>query len=145
LTQKRGRGRPAFKPTQLHRRKVEQYVCGGMSHDAIAKVLGVSDETLRKHFAAELSTGAERRRAEVIDLLFASARKGNVTAQKKLEEMSGRSVAEAAFTAPEAEDAKPAKVPKLGKKEVAAQDAETAGAGTAWGDDLQIGTGRTLN
>jgi transposase-like protein len=147
MTQRK-RGRPAFKPTPLHRRRVEQYVCGGMTHEAIARALGISDETLRKHFEVELATGASKRRAEILDLLFASARKGNVAAQKKLEEMSGRSLAESAFTAPEASEAAAPqpKAPKLGKKEVQQAEAETAGIGTTWGDDLHVGTpGRLPN
>lgn len=141
------RGRPSFKPTALHRRRVEQYVCAGMSHDGIAKALGISDETLRKHFAAELETGSQRRRAEVIDMLFAAARKGNVTAQKKLEEMSLRSVGEAEFMADKKpEEAAATKPAKRGKKEEAQAQAQAVLQDDDWGADIAASLGgRTLN
>jgi hypothetical protein len=133
----RKRGRPAFKPTQLHRRKVEQYTACGMSHDGIAKALGISDETLRKHFAEELSSGKAKRRAEVVDILFAAARKGNVAAAKTLEQMTGKSLALAEFMGHDKPASRPVeKSRRLGKKEQAAQDALEAGVGTEWGTDL---------
>lgn len=108
----------------------------GESEASIARALGIDDDTLRKHFADELASGFSRRRREVIGLLYEQARKGNVAAIKKLEEMTRTAEAAAEFEKPAADRA-PAKEPKLGKKEQAQKEAETAGAGTSWGSDLE--------
>lgn len=129
-------GRPPFKPTAAQRRQVEELVSCGMGHTDIARALGIARETLRKYFADELAEGLARRRAEVIALLYKSARKGNVSAQKALDLATARAGAQASF----AEDAEPAPRPvKLGKKEQAQLDAATAGEGSEWGDDLKPG------
>lgn len=104
-------GRPSFRPSVEQRRIVEEMKFCGESENTIARAIGIDPDTLRKHFADELADGHAQRRKEVIGLLFASARAGNVSAQKKLEEM-GR-VAGAA----EAVKARETKPPKLGKKE----------------------------
>ncbi|GBD48089.1 hypothetical protein [Methylopila sp. Yamaguchi] len=131
------RGRPAFKPTLALRRTVEQLVSVGESHESVARAVGCSRETLEKHFVDELATGASRKRREVVDLLYKSARAGNVSAIKKLEEMTGAaSAAEGvrsrgwggdasgpAVTEPAAE----ARPEKLGKKEEQQRAAEQVG------------------
>jgi hypothetical protein len=73
----------------------------------IAAVIGCSTVTLRTRFADELEFGAARRRAEIITLLYRVARRGNVSALRRLIEMMR--AAEAAQ--------RPAKPPRLGKKE----------------------------
>lgn len=121
-----------------------------MNEDAVAAVIGVSRPTLRLYFAEELDHGRARKKAEVISLLYKTARKGNVSAQKKLNELIG--IAEAADYGKQPspdEDApakreQPPKPTKLGKKEEAALAAQTAGEGTDWGDDLKVPT-TTLN
>lgn len=128
-------GRPAFVPTAAHRRQVEELLSVGTSADIVARAIGITEPTLRKHFAEELANGMAKRRAEVMNLLFKSARKGNVAAQKHLEQMTARAAAEAAFTGA---DEAPAAV-KRGKKEQAADAALSAGEGSDWGDDLRPG------
>lgn len=126
----RKRGRPPFKATATRKRKVEQYVAGCMSQADVARAIGCSLRTLHNHFEEELANGAAKRRAECIDLLYAAARKGNVSAIKRLHEM-----AETAAASEEID--KPLPNPgKLGKKERAAAEAVTAGEGSEWGDDL---------
>jgi predicted transcriptional regulator len=56
---------------------------------AIARALGFAEPTLRKHFAAELETGAERIEAEMLKALMSKARGGNVAAQKQVLQMIG--------------------------------------------------------
>ncbi len=122
------RGRPSFKPTAAKRREVEELRSCGMSEDDVARALGISTPTLQKYFAGELLNGAARKRAEIIKLLHKSARAGNVSAQKKLEEMTRVSALAEGFMgkAP----AEPKQAPPLGKKEQAAAAAEAlAGAG----------------
>lgn len=90
---------------------VEQMKFCGESEHTIAAALGIDVDTLRKHLARELATGHANRRREVVNLLFASARDGNVSAQRKLEEIG--KIAGAA----EAVKRREAPAPKLGKKE----------------------------
>jgi hypothetical protein len=80
-------GRPELKPTAKMRRTVEEMRYCGESEDTIARALKISTRTLRKHFVEELADGHANRSREVLGLLFKSARSGNVSAQKKLEEM----------------------------------------------------------
>jgi predicted transcriptional regulator len=109
-----------------------------MSRQEIAMALGICDKTLEKHFESELQHGRARKRAEAVGLLYASARKGNVSAQKKLVEITGTAAAAAEWEAAEG-IGKPPPNRKLGKKEEQAIAAQTAGQGTEWGDDLVPG------
>jgi predicted RNA-binding Zn ribbon-like protein len=95
----------------------------GESENTIARALSIDPDTLRKHFVDELADGHAQRRKEVIGLLFQSARNGNVSAQKKLEEM-GR-----AAGAAEAVKAREPKAPQLGKKDERQAAAQAVAAG----------------
>ncbi len=117
----RPRGRPPYKPTIEARQTVEEMKFCGESDNTIARALGIDPDTLRKHFPDELADGHAQRRKEVIGLLFSSARSGNVSAQKKLEEM-GR-----AAGAAEAVSRRETKAPKPGKKEEQQRAAERVG------------------
>lgn len=120
------RGRPPHKPTAAWRRKVEELRSCGMSEDAVARAMGLDVDTLRKHYADELANGAARKRAQIIAMLYKSASKGNVSAQKKLEEMSRAAIgAQALMGEAPVEASKPV---KLGKKEQAAAIAREAAA-----------------
>jgi predicted transcriptional regulator len=130
----RGRGH-IFRPTDEQRDNVEIYVCGGMTHEEIAVVLGITKPTLEKHFQDELAHGRARKRAEIMQMLVTSGRKGNVSAQKYLHAVAGVQAAAAEWEAAEAAG-KPPPARKLGKKEEQAVAAATAGQGTEWGDDL---------
>lgn len=118
--------RPQFKVTPALKRKVAISAGGGMSHEEIAITLGISRNTLEKHFALELSTAAYQKRFEVLDSLHKAAKKGSVAACKEyLKQIP-------AAAAPPAE---PEEKPK-GKKEQAAQEAQKAAVGTDWNDLL---------
>lgn len=114
-----GRGRPQFKPTPALRRKVEELVSCGMSKDDCARAIGCSTPTLEKYFENELANGVAKKRAEVIGLLYREAKKGNVTAQKKLEEMTRVAAAAESVNARSGTTPAPQEraAPKLGKKE----------------------------
>lgn len=118
------------------KRTVEEMVSCGESENTVARGLGIDVDTMRKHFPNELLNGGSKRRKELIELLFSSARKGNVSAQKKLVEMTAVAAAAAEFERPEAAAA-PVKAPKRGKKELADEAASTAGIGTDWKSDLE--------
>jgi hypothetical protein len=131
-------GRPEFKVTDTLRRQVAIAAGGGMSHEEIAIAIGCSRNTLEKHFAAEISEGALKRRFEVMQALFRAAtgkgKRVNVTAAKAY-------LATPAFAAPppphphgEEDGEKP------GKKEQADIDARNAADGTPWGSILTTKT-----
>lgn len=120
----RGRGRPAFSPSIEQRQTVEQMKYCGESENVIARALKIDVDTLRKHFVEELGDGHASRRREVIGMLFSSARSGNVSAIRKLEEQ-GRA-AGAAEAIERRSDPTP-KTEKLGKKEERQQAAERVG------------------
>lgn len=78
--ERRGRRKLVFAPEAYER--VEVLAAGGMSQEEIAAALRISVPTLTKYFGKELQEAVARRRAEALQLLAASARKGNVGAQK---------------------------------------------------------------
>ena len=110
------------------RRKVSELVACGIDQDDIARAIGCSAPTLTVHFAEELATGRAVRRAEVISLLFRQARRGNVTAQKTLEHLTG--------IAPPGVTAQPAERKKRQERKAGQIDAGTAAEGTEWAELL---------
>lgn len=118
--QKRNVGRPEHKPDRKTRQLVENGVTAGMTHQDIARAIGISWKTLDKYYAEELATGVARKRLEAISMLYRSAKGGNVSAQRKFyaiahgEDVSSSSVDEDTFDKPK----------KLGKKEQVQRDAE---------------------
>lgn len=69
----RGPGRPAHAPTDESRRQVEQLAAYGLKHDMIAKVVGISDVTLRAHYGHELEVGLARTLERVANSLVEKA------------------------------------------------------------------------
>lgn len=132
-------GRPEFRVTPAIRRKVEQCVAAGMSHQKIGLVLGIDRHTVEKHFREELDRGSALIQAEAMGLLLEAARKGNVSAQKKLFEVASASAAAQEVKTWMEGDGK--KAEKIGKKEQAQRDAQSAGEGSDWGTDLQFNGG----
>lgn len=82
MTEKRGRGRPSFEPTDKERQLVESLSGFGLPHEDIALLVrdGIDDKTLRKHFRRELDTGMTKANAKVVESLYQQAVGGNVTA-----------------------------------------------------------------
>jgi len=66
-------GRPSFCPTDEQRHYVEAMVSFGIPRTEIARVIGISDDTLAKHFREELDTGAAKANARVETFLFETA------------------------------------------------------------------------
>ncbi len=58
-------GRKKYKSTENDIRVVEGMAGVGMTHDAIARAIGVSEKTLRKHFRRELDTSADKANTKV--------------------------------------------------------------------------------
>jgi hypothetical protein len=66
-------GRPAYKPTDKEREQVKMLSAMGVPDYDIAKVLSVSEPTLRKYYAQELETGHIQANAQVAQSLFRQA------------------------------------------------------------------------
>lgn len=124
-------GRPAFKVTAAHRRDVELMKADGWSDDRVASQLGVSRPTLLKHFAKELEFGADRVRRQQLANLARASRKGNVAAAKALLARADVAVLPAPLQMPTPSDDAMLDE-KLGKKDAANRDAQTAEQGTSW-------------
>jgi hypothetical protein len=124
--------RPEYEPSKFDRDKVEIWAASGMSQEAMAAALGIARGTLTKHFEVEMTTGAAKRQAKVMEALYSAAMRGNVSAQKAF--LSGAGLAPTMRPpvppAPPASD-EPA-ADKLGKKESAVLAAQTAHEGTGW-------------
>src|SRR6187200_3105883 len=73
-------GRPPHEPDAGTRRLVEHHAAIGTLHKSIAKLLKISLNTLKKHYAEELELGLARANAVVGGTLFSEAKKGNITA-----------------------------------------------------------------
>jgi hypothetical protein len=140
------RGRPAHIPTHQNRNKIRVLLAFGWSNKEIAKALRITTETMRKHYFVELRQRDEARpalKAKAVMMIFDAAESGNVAAMKELQrllEMGDRQRAAEAF-GDYAPDEAP-RILKIGKKEAADRDAETAGEGTGWGADLLGPAGR---
>ena len=69
-------GRPEFTPTEAQRAQVKAMAAYGVPQDDIAKVIGCSSPTLRKHFWSELDTAAIEANTRVAQSLFRKAVEG---------------------------------------------------------------------
>jgi len=117
------------------RREVEQMVACGMSEDDAARGIGCSTPTLQKYFSEELMTGRAKRRREIISMLFRAARAGNVSAQRKLHDMTSEAAAAEQFFAKPKPVSEPKAEPtsKPTARERAQVESEKAGDGNEWG------------
>lgn len=132
-----GAGRPEFKATAEQRERVEILIGGGMAIEEIAAALNLSKNTLKKHFGIELRMGRSKKRAEVLEAMYNSAKGGNVSAQKSYITLNALADADDAVRNPhDDKSAATPRVPALGKKDMADRVAETAGLGTEWAKDL---------
>ena len=122
----RGPGRPRYEPTEEHRRVARAMAAYGVPHKEIAASIGISAPSLRLYYRDELATAATEANAKVAEGLYRKAL-GNTP----------QSVTAAIFWLKaragwrdRPEDA------AAGKKARAAAEAQSAGVGTDWGDDL---------
>jgi hypothetical protein len=77
-----GAGRPGFEATDADRRQVEMLSGIGLPQDQIAALIsgGIHVDTLRKHFADELTIGKAKANSQVAKTLFQKATSGDTTA-----------------------------------------------------------------
>lgn len=62
--------RKPYEPSDKERKQVTLMAGIGLTHDQIASIIGISDETLRKHFRVELDTAEAQLNARVAQNLF---------------------------------------------------------------------------
>lgn len=121
-------GRPEFEPTQRQRDDVKLWASDDWTEDRMAAQLGISRNTLRKHFAEEIQYGADKVRTMVLRDLQRSSAAGRTGASAKLLELTEK-VRPPSPPKPDAEDEGAV---ALGKKDQAKVDARTAEVGTGW-------------
>lgn len=121
--------------------RICRLVSVGLTHTAIALRLGITLPTLRKHCSKELLDGADLARAELFEMMFGAADKGNVAAMKALREIQAAAGARDSILR-DAEEPAAASEPieRLGKKEQQLREAAKAGEGSPWGNDLNPNT-----
>lgn len=73
-------GQPAFVATDAQRQKVKTLVAVGTTYELIAEMLGISWDTLTRHFPNELKIGKAEANARVAGVLFKKAMQGDTTA-----------------------------------------------------------------
>lgn len=66
-------GRPPHVPTDKDRRAVEMMTAGGITQEGIAKVIGISVDTLVKYYREEIDTALDKANAQVAGSLFRKA------------------------------------------------------------------------
>lgn len=137
----RSRGRPEHRRTDENANKVRLLLGVGWTQKDIAAALGVTQPTLKKHYFSELKFRGEARRqveATVWMELMNQVAKGNVGAIREFNRRIEKFDLDAAGDRLRAQqDRAQAKEPKLGKKEQANLDAQTAHKDTEWEDLLQ--------
>ena len=69
----KGRGRPAYSPSEQHRAQVKLMAGYGLTQDKIAKCLAISAPTLRKHYRADLDLSAIEANNNVLTSLYQMA------------------------------------------------------------------------
>lgn len=72
-------GRPEHEPTAETTRQAEFLASRGCSQMEIACVLGISEPTLRKHYAGVLNSGEGKGKARLRQQQFKAAEDGNAT------------------------------------------------------------------
>ncbi len=80
MTEKKKSGRPSFKPTIQQRKQVEDMAGMGLPFEQIAALIGIKDDTLRKHFEDELVTGKGKTNFQVGQSLYKKAIGGDTAA-----------------------------------------------------------------
>ena len=70
---KRGPGQPPHAPTSQQRKMVESMSAYGIPQDDISKVIGISIDTLAKHYREELDTATAKANAKVAETLYRQA------------------------------------------------------------------------
>lgn len=126
-------GRNEHVPTPENVSRIRQLLLAGWNTAKIAEEIGISRPTLRKHYLPDIEKGRvvamSELRAKTIARLDKAADGGNVAAMKELLRVVGEAEINAGIGHQPAEPSQPTRV---GKKEQAVHDAQTADQGTEW-------------
>ena len=76
----KGEGHKPFRVTDMNRAQVKALAAFGTPQEDIARMIGTSEPTLRKHFRHELDVAMAEANAKVASSLFKMATSGNVAA-----------------------------------------------------------------
>lgn len=121
-------GRPEFEPTYRQREEVRLFKADNWSDERIATYLGIARATLLKHFADELEYGVSQVRARVLRNLMRQSDEGSVSASDRILKLPGMIGPPERLPTPSSEP----EPERVGKKEQALRDAQTAHEGTTW-------------
>jgi hypothetical protein len=118
-------------PTEKDRKVVETMAGLGVPQDGIARTIGISEPTLRKHYSDELSSGMTKANAAVAQALYQTALgEGKASIIAAIFWLKCR----AAWC-----DKAGERQAAMGKKELAQEAAmEPPSADSEWGDDLNV-------
>jgi len=135
------RGRPQHLPTQENRNKVNMLLAMGRSNERIANALNVTVPTLRKHYFSELKfrdSARDRLDATVAMTFWGQFQAGNTGAGREFMRLLDRNDMAFGQRSTAARAPAAAEQPeKLGKKDRAKRDAQTAHEHTDWSGLLQ--------
>jgi hypothetical protein len=127
-------GRPRHEPTSQSRAMAETFSAFGIPQDDIARLIGLSGPTLREHYREELDLGLIKANAKVAQNLSTIAckpnREGLDAAKFWLRVHADWSEYSPPSDRRRWTDEQPE---KLGKKETANREPQTAEKGTSWG------------
>lgn len=70
-------GRPSFTPSEEKRLLVKELSGVGIPQEQIASILGISDDTLRKHFEPEIFVGRAEAHAKMAQAIYKKALSGS--------------------------------------------------------------------
>lgn len=126
-------GRPSFGKNKENQELVALLRSANWTVARIARHLGCDEKTLRKHFSRELDQGSDMIEAMALQVMLQKMRQGNSAATGRILDM----VEKANLVVPPQPEAPSQKVERLGKKEQAAIDAQTAHEDGKWGTILQ--------
>lgn len=127
------RGRPSYAKSKENQEVVTVLRVAGWPHDRIARYLGCDEKTLRKHFSRELEAGADIVEAEALMVTYRKMRQGNSVATGRILDFAEK----VQLAAPHRRQPEKPKAEKLGKKDQANADAQSAPEGSEWGSLLQ--------
>ena len=77
---KKNPGLPKHQPTDATRQTVQLHVMVGTRQEVIAEILGISVDTLYRHYKAEMDTAREKANASIGGALYKKAMGGDTTA-----------------------------------------------------------------
>lgn len=70
-------GRPQFEPTDEQRKMVKTLAGVGVPQEQIAAIIGITDDTLRKHFEVETQVGKAMAHSNMAQAIYQKAIKGS--------------------------------------------------------------------